>query len=171
MICVVSDIFLDRYDRKRFDSRKRASLPDQHDLLAEEAKSVIEESAPVKTLYGVKRAINNGYELQAVEMEKLGDEFRLERFGPDTQADIKLMIESIMKQPLGRGTKKMVSSNAKVRINGNHVVLRRLSPLDRKIEGRNSKESIRIRISYAITSGGVAIVDILGHDEFDKKYS
>jgi hypothetical protein len=170
MANVVNNLFLDRFSRKLVDSMKPSSLPDQTDLVAGEAKKTAGEAAPVKVLYSVKRKIDGNYELGPLEVGTLIEEFGLDKLNPATQQDILLIIKSIQEQPTGAGTKKMLSGPAKIRINGNQVTLRRFSPLDRKVEGRSTPDSLAIRVSYVITHGGVAIVDILQHREFDKKY-
>ncbi len=89
-------------------------------------------------------------------------------------SDIQAMVDSLATTPYGPGTKRLTGKELKIRIQGKDLALRRFDPGNTERNLKLQHEfSKRIRIAYiVIPQENIVVLDaILGHDDFDMKYS
>jgi len=90
-------------------------------------------------------------------------------------ATVVRMIEQIRREPFGQGTVQ-IQGGRKVMVDGQQLPIRRFSPKDRTGFSVKGNVANRTRVAYTVkpqtgdAPGGVVILNVLYHDDFDRVY-
>lgn len=146
-----------------------STLPTARELINEGA--AIEKRTPSteKELMIIKNG-KKKTELVPIDIASIGEHFRFDTNDQRLADAITRMIEQIKANPYGPGTKVLRKKMELVSSSGDTLILRRFSPHATPGMGAGTRLADQLRIVYAPSQGHIVLVDILKHDEFDKKY-
>ncbi len=160
--------------RARRLKRKNKRLPKQSIELPEEKEVADKEKAP-RQLAKVQRIDSSEMTQDNARLVFVSEDEMLESLkikfqdGNGLEADIRKMIQYLQRNPVNPASKRLQTADKHcLRVNGHLHFPFRFAPHHAAGIGKIRHKDFRI--VYVVAEDSVAILDILSHEEFDKKY-
>jgi hypothetical protein len=152
-----------RRNKRQFITKTPEAAPD----ITQTAPSNERFDRSNKPIYFVKNT-GNGFKKEEVNEDTIESNIA-SMTDKHLVADMLACVQRIHEYPIDTASRFILSGNATVKIDGKPTRLRRFKPLASP-NLQVSKDAMGYRVVYGIVDGSVVIVEILNHDQFDRKY-